>query len=110
MPRRQNAVIFSRTSAVEYLLAAMRICQARRLMQPRYSPWGVTVRGLSALAMLATFVLVGVADPPTDKNDPPKPLPADLVQEWKKAGAQVGWMRGTAFLPATSNAQAGDVP
>lgn len=38
-------------------------------MQPRCSAWRETMRGMAALAMLATCGLSGFADPP-DKTEP----------------------------------------
>ncbi len=83
-------------------------------MQPRCSTWRVTVRGMAALAMLATCGLSGFADPPPAKNDPPKPLPKEIVEAWKKAGAEVGWMRvnkfgSLEFLPVKEG-KLGDLP
>jgi hypothetical protein len=49
-------------------------------------------------AMLAVLisVMVGVAAPAPETAEPramPKPLPPEIVAVWKKAGAEVGWMR-----------------
>ena len=76
-------------------------------MQPRRSTWKRIVRGLAALSLLATCALGGCSDhpaaksdpltteldPPAAKNDQPKPLPKEIVEAWKAAGAVVGWMQ-----------------
>src|SRR6266545_5457256 len=72
-------------------------------MQPRGSTWRGTVGGTAALGLLLTCALTSFADPPR-KNEPPQPLPKELVAAWKAAGAQVGWMRADkagyiGFLP-----------
>src|SRR5262249_14814796 len=69
---------------------------------------------LAALAVLASCGLGRGADPPPAKKDLPKPLPKEIVAAWKKAGAQVGWMRveesgSIRFLPEEKGV-AGDLP
>ena len=69
-------------------------------MQPARSTWQRSVRGLAVLALLTTCTLRGSAGPspePSDKKDPPKPLPKEIVKAWKEAGADVGWMRVDKF-------------
>src|SRR5258708_755794 len=66
-----------------------------------------SVRGMTALAVMATCVLSGFAEPP-------KPLPKETVMEWKQAGAEVGWMRLDDFeflerLPENEG-KPGDLP
>ena len=47
--------------------------------------WRWYVRGMAAVAVLATCGLAG-AGPPPAKNDLPEPLPKPIVEAWKKAG------------------------
>jgi hypothetical protein len=49
---------------------------------------------MAAVAVLATCGLADAGPPPAN-NDPPNPLPKPMVEAWKKAGAEVGWMGGT---------------
>src|SRR5262249_49853741 len=70
-------------------------------MEPRRSPWKRAVRGMAALAVLATCGLAGFAHPPGDQ-DPLKPLPEEVAKAWRDAGAEVGWLGANKgfFLPA----------
>ena len=53
-------------------------------MQPRCSRWQRAVRAMTPLALLPICALLGFADPQPAKNDPPKPLPQEIVKEWKR--------------------------
>jgi hypothetical protein len=76
---------------------------------------------MAALALLAICVVGGCANRPTEKNDPPqapnnppKPPAVEIISAWKKAGAEVGWMRVNKsgfpeFLPEKQG-MAGDLP
>src|SRR5262245_8147215 len=83
-------------------------------MQPRCSTWQGTVRGMAALAVLATCGLAGFAAPPEAKTDKPKPLPEMIVTAWKAAGAEVGWLRLNKFdnldFVAEKEGKPGDLP
>ncbi len=61
-------------------------------MQRNGPMWNRAPKGLVALALLATFCPAGVAVPRRTSNHAPKPLPAQIVAAWKKAGAEVGWV------------------
>jgi internalin A len=66
-------------------------------MQPRYSTWRRTVAAMGALVIMAAGGHPGfTAEPPAQKA-PPKPLPKEIVEAWKEAGADVGWMRADKF-------------
>jgi hypothetical protein len=72
------------------------------------------VWALAVLALLTTYGFSGVTAAPPAKKNPPRPLPKKIVAAWKKAGAQVGWMRvgkfnGIEFLPEKEGV-AGDLP
>ena len=73
-----------------------------------------TVRWLGALALLGALGTGVHAGPPPGKNDPPKPLPMEIVKAWKEAGARVGWMRrhefGYLVFLSEKEARAGDLP
>src|SRR6266568_2523576 len=86
-------------------------------MQPRRSMWMDPVRDITAFTILAWCCVTALADSPFTKNDPPQPLPQHIVEAWKKAGAEVGWMRvsdfgSVSFVAFASNdsGQPGDVP
>src|SRR5262249_47504110 len=49
-------------------------------------------RWLPVLVLVVGFGFPGVAAQPPVKNDPPQPLPTEVVRAWKDAGAEVGWM------------------
>lgn len=69
-----------------------------------------TVR--SVLAFVAVCAAAGRCDAaPVPRTVPPKPLPAEVVAAWKKAGAEVGWMSpgGTGFR-AGETGQPGEIP
>jgi len=117
-------------------------------MQLRFSIWQSPLRGMTALAVIATCGLPclracekmgtgsgrslqnrGVfsfwpvpvpifsqalrAEQPA-KKDLPEPLPKELVEAWKRAGADVGWMRANGFgllkLVPEKERAAGDLP
>src|SRR5205823_2646582 len=65
-------------------------------------------------AVVALGGAAGSGQPPGQKA-PPRPLPEDIVAAWKKAGAQVGWMRiekrsVTLTSSGAKEGKAGDVP
>src|SRR5713226_1401568 len=80
-------------------------------MQLRCSKWPVTI---AALGVLATCSLTGFADPPPAKTDAPKPLPKAIVEAWKEAGAEVGWLRPDKFgfleFDQNKEGKPGDLP
>src|SRR5438132_7315058 len=92
-------------------LATGRIDPTRCIVQSRHFIWQRAVRGMAALAMLAVCALSGTAGPAPGKKGPRVALPAEIVTAWKKAGAEVGWMReGTfAFVPEKEGVD-GDLP
>src|SRR5882724_6972841 len=66
------------------------------------------------MAVLATCGLSAATAQPAGKTDPPNPLPKEIVEAWKEAGAQAGWMRADRFgllemLPQNKG-RAGDLP
>jgi internalin A len=81
-------------------------------MQLRSSTWQATLRGMAVLAVLVTSVLSRSDGPLSEKKDPPKPLPEEIVTAWKKAGAEVGWMRVDNFdlLKPQTEGVPGDLP
>lgn len=54
---------------------------------------------LALLTVLAGCGLGVVARAGDDKQDVPKPLPAEVVQAWRDAGADLGWMKDTPPRP-----------
>ena len=83
-------------------------------MQLRCATWQANTRALGAIAMFTTGVITALAGPLPGKNDPPKPLPEEIVLAWKKAGADVCWLRvnrGGGFeFPPDAESVAGDLP
>src|ERR1043165_6978047 len=80
-------------------------------MQPRDFEWSRAMRGLAVLVILAALVPPGWSQ---DKKPLPKPLPNTIVQAWKAAGAEVGWMRvhphGVLDFIGAAKGEPGDVP
>jgi hypothetical protein len=74
----------------------------------------MTVRALTVLAVLTTCGLSAGADPRPAKNAYPQPLTKAIVAAWKKAGAEVGWMRVRPFgwfeFLSAKEGKAGDLP
>jgi internalin A len=53
-------------------------------------------------AYWAVLIVLGLQMSPlaaADKNEAPKPLPPKIVQAWRDAGANVGWMNMNLHLP-----------
>src|SRR5207302_289872 len=76
---------------------------------PRLKP----MRVLAILAILSS-PFSSLPSPSQDKKPLPKPLPDKIVQEWKAAGAEVGWLRMDRdgyqeFISAAKGAP-GDIP
>src|SRR5262245_40517637 len=82
-------------------------------MQLGRSIWQGTAPGMAALAMLLTCGFSGFADQPPAKKDAPKPLPKEIIEAWKTAGAEIGWIRvdkyGWAYFVPEENGVAGDL-
>ena len=52
-------------------------------------------------AYLAVLIVLGLqmsALPAADKKEAPKPLPPEIVQVWRDAGANIGWMNMNLHL------------
>src|SRR5262245_45057816 len=54
---------------------------------------GTIWRYLAALTVLASCSLTMFAVGGDEKKDPPKPLPEEIVKQWRGAGAESGWMK-----------------
>ncbi len=59
---------------------------------------GTSWHYLAALAVLASCGLDVYAGADADKKEAPKPLPPEIVQTWRDAGANVGWMNMNLHL------------
>jgi len=56
-------------------------------------------------AYLAVLIVLGLQLSPlpaADKKEAPKPLPPEIVQAWRDAGANVGWMNMNLHLNTTA--------
>src|SRR5262245_33580424 len=83
-------------------------------MPPPYSSPNRCILEIVALALLTSCILSVLASQPPDKKAPPKPLPKEIIEAWKKGGAEVGFMRvnSLAFYGFVSEKEgaAGDLP
>jgi hypothetical protein len=52
-----------------------------------------SIRPLYALAVVLAGVSTTRAAAPAGESAAPRPLPAEVVTDWKDAGAEVGWLR-----------------
>jgi hypothetical protein len=55
------------------------------------------IRPLYALAVVLAGVSTTRAGAPAGKAEVAKPLPQDVVTAWRKAGAEVGWLRAERY-------------
>src|SRR5262245_31243632 len=62
-------------------------------MKPRSSRRRGALQEVAALAVLAGGDLAGFTELAAAKSEPAKLRPKEVIMEWKKAGADVGWMR-----------------
>ena len=53
---------------------------------------------LAVLTVLASCGLDVCAGADADKKEAPKPLPPEIVQAWRDAGANVGWMNANLYF------------
>jgi len=51
------------------------------------------LQSLTDLAVLASCGVEVSAGAGADKEEAPKPLPPEIVETWRDAGAAVGWMK-----------------
>jgi internalin A len=83
-------------------------------MQISCSIWQVCLRVMMALAFVATCDLSCLRAEQPAKKALPEPLPKEVLDAWKKAGADVGWMRidtfGSLKLMPEKERAAGDLP
>src|SRR5687767_13945373 len=61
-------------------------------MLPKCLRWKEAGLLTAALVLLTASGLRGAADPPAGKTDWPKLPPKEIVETWKKARAEAGWM------------------
>src|SRR5437870_2080994 len=88
--------------------------QLRCRMQLKRSMWKSPILWVVALVLLAGRGTRGLTAPLQTAGDAPKPLPHEIVDTWKKAGAAVGWMRmadrGHLVFHSGPEGAAGDWP
>jgi len=88
----------------------------------RMPPLATAIPDRDAVALIREWIgglkpaapVGAAADQAPAKNTPPKPLPKEIAQAWKDAGAEVGWMRADKFgllqLVSKKEGVAGDLP